>query len=119
MACYILCQDCGSVWDVKGSGTHNCGSDYGTQGSCENCDEWTSDAFWDGSRGITQHRNLFECIQRLRTQLRLLEQSALEHDSRYTDLEKAVAAITEGRRAAVEATKDRITISEEKSKVDE
>lgn len=51
--------------------------------------------------GETVHKDQAACIFHLREQLRYQEQHQLEHDTRYCELEKAVNALTEGRKAAL------------------
>ena len=57
------------------------------------------------ANGEIAHVNPLNCVRFLREQLKYVEQSNLEHDTRYCELEKAVQALTQGRKAALDESR--------------
>lgn len=106
MACFILCQDCGEIYDV-GDGTHYCGTDT-SPGFCDNCGQHGKDLVLDPIGGTYSHKNLRYCIKNLRGEIGHEESHNLSNDNRLFDLEKRLSEFIDGRRAAVEATKEKI-----------
>ena len=90
---YILCSHCGKTYDSGG----NMGELHTT------------------NSGETVHKDQSACIFHLKEQIRYMEQYRLEHDARYCDLEAAVKALTEGRKAAVEESRTLKAIREKVS----
>jgi len=112
MSLFVLCQDCGEVYDSQGMG-HSCfiGS---YSGDCEHCRHYGTDMKYDSQNNIYYHRDPFSCISNLQQEISHTGSHCLENDSRYFNLEnntaeldKKITEFMEGRRAAVEATKEK------------
>ncbi len=113
MPCWVLCQDCGVVFET-GDGTHYCeeaadrGSTGGSSGFCDNCGRHASDLSLSPAAGTYSHKDMRECIKNLRDEINRVEGHNIENDSRFCVIEKRLSEFIEGRRAAVEATKEKI-----------
>ena len=112
MALWILCQDCGVVFDT-GDGTHYCdskmtGEILTSSGFCDNCGHHAADLSLSPEAGTYSHKDLRECIKNLNEEMNRVEGHNNENDSRFCTIEKKLSEFIEGRRAAVEATKEKI-----------
>lgn len=110
MSKYVVCTHCGKTYDINDSwqwSDHADGICENVQtGFCESCGGGggTGDLHTANS-GETVHKHTAACIFHLREQVRYMEEYRLEHDTRYCELEKAVLALTEGRKAALEESR--------------
>ncbi len=110
MSCFILCQDCGEIYDTWGD-VHNCVTTgvsvgVGTPEFCDNCGQHGNDLLLRD--GTYSHKDLRDCIKNLRDEINQSEGHNIENDSRFCDIEKKLFEFVEGRRAAVEATKEKM-----------
>lgn len=108
MSHYIVCTHCGDTYDINDSwqsSDHSEGTCANTQyGFCDSCGGGIGNLHTSNS-GEMVHKNPRDCIAYLKEQITYMEQYRLEHDSRYCDLEKAVKALTDGRKAALEESR--------------
>jgi hypothetical protein len=100
---YIVCTHCGKTYDINDSwqwSDHKDGTCENVQrGFCENCGG--SGELHTAQSGEAVHKDQTECIRFLTEQVKYMEQYRLEHDTRYCVLEKAVAGLVNGRKAAL------------------
>lgn len=117
MPCFILCQQCGRVYDTENAATHYCESvQTGFQGVCSICDIFGADMLYDGNTQEYEHRDLRECLKMVLRNISHTESHCLENDNRFTVMEESLTRVEkklseylEGRKAAVEATIERRT----------
>ena len=101
---YTLCQVCGLISDS--GNTHACNpAEYA--GNCAYCDHYGHDLRYDMESGNYYHRDPFQCIMQMREELNHTGGHCLENDDRFTKIENTLTAFVEGRRAAVEGTKEK------------
>ncbi len=109
MAYFILCQECGEIYDTGDDNTHYCGTGGMTSpGFCDNCGQHGNDLCLNPAEGKYSHKDMRECIVNLRDEINRCEGHNIENDSRFCEIEKKLSEFMEGRRAAVEATKEKL-----------
>ena len=102
MSCFILCQDCGEIYDSTSGEMHLCNNGMTNSGHCYNCDQYgTTDMLYNTTEGTYYHRDLRECV-------RNLHEKSGQEKHRLFELEKRLSEFIDGRRAAVEATKEKM-----------
>ncbi len=67
---------------------------------------------YDVTGDTYSHRDLRECIKNLREEIGHEEGHNLSNDTRLFELEKRISEFVEGRRAAIEATKEKMALEE-------
>ena len=104
MSFYIVCTDCGKVYDTNDawqSSDHTDGTCIQLQsGFCYSCGGGVG-GMHTANSGELVHKDTTDCVLHLQEVLRYVEQHNLDHDTRYCELEKAVLELTEGRKAAL------------------
>lgn len=114
MSCFVLCQSCGEIYDSDEQWSHVCNNGaLHTSGFCDNCGMHDNELALNLDLGVYTHTNLRDCIKNLRDEINRTESHNIENDSRFCDIEKALSKFIEGRRAAVEATKEKMALGEE------
>lgn len=93
---FVLCQDCGMIYDVLAN--HQC--IHRMAGTCQICDQYGDDLIWDSDSGQYAHVNNATCVLKLKEALTQLELRCL-------NTSEALSKFMEGRRAAVEATREK------------
>jgi len=93
---FVLCQDCGTIYDVLTD--HQC--IHRMAGTCQICDQYANDLIWDSDSGQQVHLNNATCIIKLKDALAQLESRCLRAGD-------ALSKFMQGRRAAVEATREK------------
>ena len=116
MPCFILCQECGKIYDGWGD-VHNCiagvaGVMGAMSGFCNNCGQHGNDLVDDSTEATYSHSDLQQCVKNLQEEMTRIEGHNIENDSRFCTIEKKLSEFIEGRRAAVEATKEKILQTE-------
>ena len=122
MACFILCQNCGITYDtdIEYSASHQCC--VRLQGrTCSICNTWGDDMIENPSNNSTiRHSDPYMCITEMRLRLDVMKNDERLREERFFDIEHTVretndriSAFVEGRRAAVEATKEKHQASED------
>jgi len=103
---FVLCQNCGEVHDSQGGMGHAC--DPGLNSAeCEHCGHWGTEMKYDQQNRLYRHRDPFSCIKHLKEEINHTGSDCLVKDDRYFKLEKKILDFVEGRRAAVEATREK------------
>ena len=110
MSCFILCQECGEIYDAHLE-THYCATP-GSPGFCYNCGQHGDALSLDMETGTYSHKDLRECIKNLHDEIGHEEGHNLSNDNRLFTLEKKLSEFIDGRRAAVEATKEKMALGE-------
>lgn len=109
MSCFILCQNCGEIYDSDETWGHVCSDGSPTShGFCDNCGKSDNELMYNNTTGAYSHSDLRDCIKNLREEINHSEGHCIENDSRFCEIEKKLSEFVEGRRAAVEATKEKL-----------
>ena len=112
MSCFVLCQNCGEVFDSWLN--HSCDTGM-MSGYCEYCGQQGDALNYDSQTFEYSHKDLRECIKNLREEIDRTGGDCRENDIRFCKIEKKLSDFVEGRRAAVEATKEKLAIRQDDS----